>query len=33
MGAYEEIEEAWQAGLISYAEACEIADEAGYGDE
>ena len=30
MSLYEELEEAWMNGEISYQEACEIAEEAGY---
>lgn len=30
MSAYEEVEEAWQRGDISFAEAREIANEMGY---
>lgn len=33
MGAYEDAEEAWLNGEISHAEAREIAEELGYGDE
>ena len=33
MNPYEEIEQAWLDGDISYRDACEIADEMGYTDE
>ena len=31
MSAYEEVEQAWMDGELSHAEACEIAEEMGYG--
>ena len=33
MGVYEEIEQDWLDGKISYADACEEAEEAGYGND
>lgn len=33
VGAYEELEDAWLSGEISYREACEEAEEMGYGHE